>query len=122
MGVFALAFPGLVLAYFQLTDGALGDWVAVYSLTGGYVLASYALLATLAYLINPDARLLAPICGALAVGIYYWYAAPASIEAFGGAVLAGMILRWVLLGFIAFWLYRALLPWRQPAPTSTQDA
>lgn len=116
MGVFAMAFPGLVLGYFQLSDGAIGDWLPVYNLIGGYVIASYVILAAVAFLWNPDARVLAPIAGALAIGIYYWYAAPASIDAFDGPVLAGTVLRWVLLAFIAFWLLRALRPAPTPAP------
>ncbi len=120
MGVFAMAFPGLVLGYFQLSDGAMGDWLTVYGLIGGYVLASYALLAGMAFLLNPDARVLAPISGALAVGIYYWYAAPASIDAFGGSAVAGEILRWLLLAFIALWLLRALRPEGGSAPAHAQ--
>ena len=114
MGVFAMAFPGLVLGYFQLSDGTMADWVGVYGVIGAYVAASYALLAGLGFLLNPDARILSPMVGALAVGIYYWYAAPASIEAFGGAATVGVVLRWLMIGFIAFWLLRALRPTQAP--------
>jgi hypothetical protein len=108
MGVFAMAFPGLVLSYFQLSDGAMGDWFEAYGLVGLYVVGSYGILASLAYLLNPNARTLAPISGSLAIGIYYWYAAPASIDAFGGPAEVGVVLRWLLLALIAFWLSRAL--------------
>ena len=105
-GLFAAAFPGFIYGYFQLTDGGLGDAMVVYSTILGYALVSLLLIIVLSIVLRIPAHRLLPFLGALSVGMYYWYAAPASFEAFD--LQGGEIARWALLGFIAYWLFQAL--------------
>lgn len=105
-GLFAAAFPGFIFGYFQLTDVALSEALTVYGTMFGDALVSLVIVALLALVLRIPSHRLLPFLGALSVGIYYWYAAPASFTAFN--LPGGEIAKWALLAFIAFWLYRAL--------------
>lgn len=105
-GVFAAAFPGFILGYFQVPDLPLSQWYVVYGTIFAFALGSLIGCAVLAALLRIPTFRLMPFLGALAVGIYYWYAAPASLEAYN--LPGGVVVRWVLLAFVAFWLVNAL--------------
>lgn len=114
-GVFAASFPGFVFGYFQVSDAPLAAWLSVYGTILGYALGSFAIVTLLSFLLKIPTHRLMPFLGALAVGIYYWYAAPASMAAFD--LPGGIVLRWALLAFVAFWLLRALFrPGEHAAP------
>lgn len=78
-GFFTLAFPGLVLAYF-LTDD-LTRWSTVYGLTLLLSAASTAILGGLLTLLRLSRATATAALGAIAFGLYYWYAAPGLAEA-----------------------------------------
>jgi len=105
-GVFAAAFPGFIFGYFQLSDGVLSDFLTVYGTILGYAAVSLVGFAVLSLALRIPSHRLLPVLGGLAVGIYYWYAAPASLAAFDLA--GGEVLKWVMTAFVAFWLSRAL--------------
>ena len=113
-GLFAAAFPGFIFGYFQVSDSGLADALTVYGSVLGYAAMSLAGFALLSLALRIPTHRLLPFLGGLSVGIYYWYAAPASLAAFGLA--GGEALRWVMMAFVAFWLIRAL---RNASPLST---
>jgi len=78
-GVFTIAFPGLVLGYFLTADG--DPWVTVYGMTLGLAAGSAILLGSLVALTRLPRRTTTMVLGALAFGLYYWFAAPAFAEA-----------------------------------------
>jgi hypothetical protein len=108
MGLFSAAFPGLVIGYFLVDDGSLADWLGAY----GYALIGAAMSAIIlggaVVVARVHARRAAPVLAALAVGAYYWFAAPASVAAFEGPAALGLGLRWALLALVLFWLFKAL--------------
>jgi len=105
-GVFAAAFPGFVLGYYQIPDGPVDAWLSVYATITLSTVVSLVAVAVLTLILRIPTHRLLPFLGALAVGIYYWYAAPASMAAFG--LPGGLVLRWVLEAFVAVWLIMAL--------------
>ena len=107
-GLFAAAFPGIILGYFLVADTDWSGTLAVYESVLGTGLASLMVCGAPVALLRIPSRLAAPLLGAVCVGVYYWFAAPASVAAFGGPVVLGLTLRWLLMAFIAFWLLRAL--------------
>jgi len=123
-GVFAAAFPGFIFGYFQVGDVATSHWYVAYGIILSFSLGSLALTAFLAAALRDSINRLLPVLGALAVGIYYWYAAPASLAAFG--LPGGILLRWVLVAFVAIWLAHALkrteLPPSRHRPRSARPA
>ena len=105
-GLFAASFPGFIFGYFQITDTVPAEAMTVYATILGYAAASLVIFLVLAFILRLPSHRLMPVLGGLSVGIYYWFAAPASFDAF--SVPGGVIARWVLMVFIAYWLYRAL--------------
>ena len=100
-GVFAIAFPGLVLGYFLTADG--DPWTTVYGTTLGLAAVSAVVFGTVISVAHAPRRLATMLLGALAFGLYYWYAAPGLAEAVhlpGGpwpvrATAAVLLLTWV---------------------------
>lgn len=105
-GLFAASFPGFIYGYFQLGDVSLSGALMVYATILGWAVASLLLFIVMTLVLRIRVHRLLPFLGALSVGIYYWYAAPASFDAFG--LSGGEVVKWAMLAFIAFWLYRAL--------------
>lgn len=105
-GLFAASFPGFIFGYFQVADTVLADAMMVYATILGYAAASLVAFLLLAIILRIPSHRLLPFLGALSVGIYYWFAAPASFEAF--LLPGGVVARWALMAFVAYWLFRAL--------------
>ncbi len=102
-GAFAAAFPGFVLAYFTAVDSPLSVAGSVYLRVVLLCAASYVLVfAAVRALELPAARVL-PTLGALAAGLYYWYAGPTVAEALGGGETASLLLRALALGLVGTW-------------------
>jgi hypothetical protein len=109
-GVFAAAFPGFVLGYSLLADGALPDAARVYLqvLAGGGV--SYLVAAAIVRGLRVPAAAAMTGLAAAAIAIYYWYAASAIASAwqFGtGGVVSLRVTAFLLIGV---WLWRRLSP------------
>ena len=105
-GIFAAAFPGFIFGYFSVEDVPLSEALSVYGVILSYTVASFLIIALVSIVLKVGYETITPVSGALSIGTYYWFAAPASFEAFG--LPGGIIARWVLLALIAFWFFRAL--------------
>ncbi|NNE71340.1 MAG: hypothetical protein HKN29_13380 [Rhodothermales bacterium] len=110
MGLFAAAFPGFIWGYFQTQDMALAEWASVYTTVLGPAVVSLVVVGAILLVVNPSTRAAAPVLGAAAIGVYYWFAGPASAEAFGLPATTALGLRWIPLALVALWLVRALQP------------
>ncbi|NNF04170.1 MAG: hypothetical protein HKN17_06865 [Rhodothermales bacterium] len=116
-GLFVVAFPGFVYGYFQTSDVQLSEWASVYATTLTPALVSMIGFGAIVMLLGVSRRIAVPVLGALAVGVYYWYAGPASADAFSLSVETGLALRWMFLALVAAWLTVALRrSTSQPAP------
>ncbi len=108
-GIFAAAFPGFILGYFTTPDvsfiAAGFTYLHVLALAGG----SYLLTTCLVWLLNAPAKYVLPLLGAIAIGLYYWFAAPLMLSTFAlTGSLNTLVLRTAIFAFIGFWLGRAL--------------
>ena len=106
-GVFAAMFPGFVLAYFTIENGPISTAPAVYLRVIGFAVASYALVAAVVSVLRMRAARAIPLLGAAAIGLYYWYATPTLVTAYGLPDLALPLLRFVIGALLAFWLAAA---------------
>lgn len=112
-GAFAAALPGFVLGYFTLDDVPLSGAPDVY--------LHILLWAAISYLLAVAATMLLPIrnrrilrgLAALAVGLYYWFAAPGMATAVG-LPLAAEPLRIAALALVLAWWFRAERGPRKP--------
>lgn len=107
-GVFAAAFPGFVLGYFNSSNGDFSTAGAVYFRVLGFAAASYALVAAITTAFRLRAALAMPLLGATALGVYYWYAAPKLTEAYAAPGATTLVLRVVIGATLAFWLWKVL--------------
>jgi hypothetical protein len=107
-GIFAAAFPGFVVGYFQTVNTALSGAAEVYLTVGEW--AGGSLLAVLAtvglFKIRPTLAL--PILGGVSVGLYYWFGAPALATAYGLPTTGGTALRVLAMALVIAWLNNAL--------------
>jgi len=100
-GAFAGTFPGLVLAYFLAADG--DPLAEIYGRVALLAAGSWLLTAGVSALTRADARVVVRAAAALALGLYYWYAATGMATALGVAALvwpvriAGLTVALVLL-------------------------
>jgi NADPH-dependent 2,4-dienoyl-CoA reductase/sulfur reductase-like enzyme/ferredoxin len=99
--LFAAAFPGLVLAFFNLPEARGGEEIlALYGQLGLYLAASIAIFYTLDSLLKVSTHKLTALCGATGFSLFYWYvsepwAEPAmwGVRAAAIALAAGWLLR-----------------------------
>lgn len=106
-GVFAAAFPGFVVGYFTVADGSLSTAGVVYLNVALWAAASYALVALIASLADARLDVVLPAIAALAAGTYYWFAAPAIVDAVGGTGIGVSVLRVIALALVIGWWWRA---------------
>ena len=105
-GAFASAFPGVVLGYFLKEDG--DPIVAVYAMTLGLGALSWIVFAGLSRAFKLTAEMLLPVLGAVAIAVYYYFAATsiAGTLGLGAATIVGIrVAMWALT---VVWLWRAL--------------
>jgi len=89
-----------------LTDGALSDSLHVYQTVFMYAGLSLVLVGGLSFVFNVASKFMLPFLGAFSIGMYYWFAVPASFEAFG---LAGAsVVKFAMLALVVYWLMKAL--------------
>jgi hypothetical protein len=107
-GLFAAAFPGFVVGYFTLIDGPLATAWAVYGHVFLYAAVSLVVVGTSVRLLRIPGRLAVAALGALAVALYYWFAATKLSAAYGiGEGHTGeTLIRAATLGLVALWFYR----------------
>lgn len=105
-GIFAAAFPGFVLGYYLVPDGPLDSAGTVYFTVAACSGASYLLAQVVVRILKlgsvPALRLLA----ALAIGLYYWFAAAVVAGHLGFPDWAPAAIRILTMILIALWLWR----------------
>jgi NADPH-dependent 2,4-dienoyl-CoA reductase/sulfur reductase-like enzyme/ferredoxin len=98
--LFAAAFPGLVLAFFNLPEARGGEEIAsLYGQLAVYLAASVALFYTLDALLKVSSHKLTALYGAVGFSLFYWYVAePWPEPAMWGARAAAILLAggWLL--------------------------
>ncbi|HEX9728796.1 MAG TPA: hypothetical protein VGA37_09860 [Gemmatimonadales bacterium] len=105
-GLFAAAFPGFVVGYFTTADAALAQAGAVYLHVGVWSGASLALVGLLTLALQVPLAKAAPVLGATAVTLYYWYAGPSLADALHLGALGGHVLRGAAGILVLSWLLR----------------
>lgn len=112
-GILAAAFPGFIIGYFTLENGVLADALDVYLHVGLWSLGSLVVVFALMSILRPQVTLALPVLGALAAGLYYWYAAPGLAQSYGAPIAGPRIVRLLALGLLLAWLaksYRTRAP------------
>ncbi len=109
-GLFACAFPGFIVAYFTLDNGALSTWAHVYEHVLLYMVVSVAIVGTAALVAGIGSALLLPILAAVDVMIYYWYSAPTLAKAYAPSSVdtAQLVVRVLALALTMTWLWKAM--------------
>jgi hypothetical protein len=105
-GVFALSFPGFVLAYNMTVDGPLSSALSVYGMILLYSASSWLVLAALVAITKMKSDKALVLCAGLAIGLYYWFAPSGTVTAFGLPTAFVWVLRVVLLGLVAAWFVK----------------
>lgn len=108
MGLFATVLPGVILGYFLVDDVPSSSALEIYGTVLGMGAASLVAFAAPIGLADLPPRRVSPLLAALSAGLYYWFAAPGSVAAFGGPVELGLLLRGAFLTLVVVWLVRAL--------------
>ncbi len=103
-GAFAAAFPGFVIGYFTATNGDLATAPAVYLRVLALSALSYVIVAAAATALRLRAVVAIPLLGASALALYYWYATPSLVEAYGAPGAATLALRVVIGATLVAWL------------------
>ncbi len=105
-GVFAAAFPGFVIGYFTASDGPLSAATSIYLHVGAWSLGSYVLTTLVVVGGRISSAILLPALAALAVGFYYWFAAPGMVTPLGGGSIAAAGVRVVALALVGVWWWK----------------
>ena len=106
-GAFAASFRGFVLGYYLTTNGPLDTAGSVYFTIALYTLASYVLTQIVVRTLNLGAELAVRLLGALAIGLYYWFASAVVTDHLGLHDGATVTIRTLAFALIALWLWRA---------------
>ncbi|HEX4933297.1 MAG TPA: hypothetical protein VFV33_08975, partial [Gemmatimonadaceae bacterium] len=109
LGVFAVAFPGFVYGYFNVSDAEATAAGRIYSHMLEHSAQSAVLFGAIVLVTGASAAVALPLLAAVAAGTYYWYAVPVVLRALQlDAPAASMAGRVVIGAFLAWWLQRAL--------------
>ncbi len=106
-GIFAAAFPGFVVGYFKVADSTLSMAPSIYLNILLWAGGSYLLVGLIVLLLKARAELILPFLAAAAVGLYYWFFAPAVATEFGLSSIVTLAIRSTTLVVVAVWLWRA---------------
>ena len=106
-GIFIAGFPGFIFGYFTLEDTVLSEAGTVYLHILVFIMVSYVIVALIVGLHRTPATTAAPILGALAVGIYYWYSGPAIATSLATDPGVGTGIRVLGLLLVGYWFQRA---------------
>lgn len=106
-GAFAAAFPGFVLGYYTATDGPLSSAGTVYLTVAGWAAASYGVTAVVTRVFDLDWAPAVRWLAAVAVSIYYWYAAEVITKRLGLLGPGTWTVRGLALALVAVWLWNS---------------
>ena len=117
-GIFAAAFPGFILGYNLTPDGELASAGAVYVTVAVTSALSYGVAHLLVRATRLGSAAALRILGALAFGLYYWFAAATVSHHLGLPRLAPSVIRSAALLLLLAWLWKsAETPGRRLAHT-----
>lgn len=108
MGIFAMALPGFITAYFIATGPELADAPLVYLFIAGASLISVMLFSSLALLWRWQASRAFLILGALSISLYYGFVAPQMATALHLGTAGAWTIRIGAFALIGFWLWKAI--------------
>ena len=114
-GVFAAAFPGFVVGYYTTEDVSLTGAGMIYLHVALWATGSYLLTAIVVRTLSLGSTIAVPILAAVAVTLYYWFAAPILATTFGVAGPGTTMIRGAALALVTIWLWRATAPKMQHA-------
>jgi nitrite reductase (NADH) large subunit len=117
-GVFAAAFPGFIVGYYTTTDAPLEAAPSIYLHVLVWAVASFLLTVLMVRILKATAAGAVTTLAALAVGIYYWFAAPLTASALGLSAAGTITIRCAAFALIALWLWRARRRLRERSTTS----
>lgn len=128
-GIFAAAFPGFVVGYFTLMDGAFSTAAGVYVHVALYAAASYVIVSAITWLGKLSAATALPLLGATSFMLYYWFSAPALGTAYGSPVRGTLLVRVGAAVLIGVWLWKwsrragaaGSMPWPRTFDTQMPD-
>jgi hypothetical protein len=106
-GVFAAAFPGLILAYFLTPDVSGGLSLAPFARGLAFSAASFVVLGALVVLTRIEAPVATTLLGGLSFALYYWFAAPGIADQVGLASVAANLIRVTAGLLLLVWLVKA---------------
>jgi hypothetical protein len=109
-GIFAASFPGFVVGYYLTPDGPVSSAGSVYLTVVLGAAVSYAATQGLVRLSGISAAVAIRLLGAVAFGLYYWFAAGVVSQHLGLPAWAPAAIRAAALGLILWWLRPAALP------------
>lgn len=118
-GAFAASFPGFVIGYFTAANGDLSTAPAVYLRVLGLAAVSYAIVAAVFTTLRVRAAVAMPLLGAAAFGLYYWFASPNLVAAYGAPSDATMVVRIAVGATLIVWCRTALLDLRHSTDALT---
>lgn len=107
-GIFAAAFPGFVIGYYLTADGPLGALGSVYLTVAAWAAGSYLVTTVVVRALRLSAGLALPALGVLALGCYYWFAAPVVGSTLGAAGAGTLAIRAAAFTLLAVWLWDGL--------------
>jgi hypothetical protein len=115
-GLFALAFPAFVAAYFTVPTTPVPSVAAVYGHVFGWSGGGAVVAAGIVAGLRLPSRVALVLLAAAAAGTYYWFVVPLSLGIFGvHGVGALMLVRMPILVLIGWWAARGL---RAPAASA----
>jgi hypothetical protein len=106
-----------MLGYFTTADVVGGMSLAPFGAAALYALASFVLVAAVVFATRLDAALALTLLGAVAFGIYYWFAAPTVADQIGLGAGASWTIRLVTGSLLVAWLVKAR-PLRSARPAA----
>lgn len=111
-GLFAAALPGFIVGYNTTANGPWGSALDVYLWVALWSAGSYLTTTAVVWALGLSRLVALPVLAAVALGLYYWWAAPliaAAVHLPAAGAEVGRAAAWVLA---AFWLTQALRPLR----------
>ncbi|MEW5917895.1 MAG: hypothetical protein AB1762_15945 [Gemmatimonadota bacterium] len=105
-GVFAASFPGFIVAFSLLENGALDTAPAVYAQILAFAVVSYLAVAIITGASRLSMSRVMPLLGAAAFFLYYWFGAPVVAAAYGAPTVGVIVIRAGATLLLSVWLAR----------------
>jgi hypothetical protein len=107
-GIFAAAFPGFVIGYYTTPNTSLAAAGTVYLYIAAWGAGSYLVTFLAVRFSNISVSFALALLAAIALALYYWFAAPLIASAFDVADSGTVAIRTSALTLVTLWLCLAL--------------